>query len=115
MSELPESTTTSTPAATTPAVVEQKPYWLYRFAAWVGIVAGIVFIVATVFFAGARFSHHGGWHGHHHHHGHPAMMQWGPHRGGPGPMGPGPMGPQGPGPGEPPSSISPPPTPPPGR
>jgi len=46
--------------------VAVKPYWLYRFAAWVGIVAGIVFIVLSVFFAGFKVAHLGH-HGCHHH------------------------------------------------
>lgn len=87
MSELPETTTTSAPPE---APAEPKPYWLYRFAAWVGIVAGIVFIAATVFFSGAKLTHHGGWHGHHHHHHHHSMMHRGPHHHhGHGPMAPG--------------------------
>ena len=61
-----------------------KPYWLYRFAAWVGIVAGIVFIVLSVFFAGFKIAHLG----HHgcHHHGwhHHSMGQGGPHHHGQG-------------------------------
>ncbi len=56
-----------------------KPYWLYRFAAWVVIVAGIVFIVMSIFFAGFKIAHLG----HHkcHHHGsrhHHSMTQDGP-------------------------------------
>ncbi len=94
----------------------EKPYWLYRFAAWVVIVAGIVFIVTTIFFAGFKIAHfghhgchhHGGWHGQH------SMGQGGP--GGPG----GPQGPRhhgegaalhggfgGPGPSHIPESVSP--------
>jgi hypothetical protein len=68
-------------------------------AAWVGIVAGVIFIVAVVFFSGFFLgAHSGGGHvgwGHGHRH-HGSMM----HRGGP-PMFP--MGPRGdfdrPGPG----------------
>lgn len=89
---------------------ESGPYWLYRFAAWVGIIAGIVFIAATVFFAGAKLTHRGGWCGHHHHH--HSMMHGGPDHRGPGPMGP---GSQLPGPGEVPPSANPAPPPPPGR
>jgi hypothetical protein len=81
--------------------VPVKPYWLYRFAAWVVIVAGILFIVTTVFFAGfkiANLGHHGchhGWHhsmgqGMHHHHEQGAGFHGGPGGfhgglGGPGP------------------------------
>ena len=72
---------------------------LTAVAAWVGIVAGVVFIVAVVFFSGFFLgAHSGGGHvgwGHGHRH-HGSMM----HRGGP-PMFP--MGPRGdfdrPGPG----------------
>jgi hypothetical protein len=100
-------------------------------AAWVGIVAGVVFIVAVVFFSGfvlgARSG--GGHHGWGHHGGggeFGMMFQQGPgpmfHRhwnpgGGVGPDGPGgPFGPGGPGgagpggpggPGQPPSSSAP--------
>jgi hypothetical protein len=68
---------------------------LYRALAWVGIAAGSVFIVATVFFSGYVLGQHNGGGFHH-----------GPHRGMlkpfPGPDG-GPMGPGGPmmGPGGP--------------
>lgn len=93
-----------------------KPYWLYRFAAWVVIVAGIVFIVTTVFFAGfrvAHLGHHGCHHkwqhsmsqGMHHHHGQGARFH-----GGPGAVqGPGGFegGPAGPGPSQPPTSVAP--------
>ncbi len=84
MSETPDTPTTPTTVATEPATAAVKPYWLYRFAAWVGIVAGIVFIVLSIFFAGfrvAHFGHHGcrhhGWH-------HKPMMQEGPHEHGQG-------------------------------
>lgn len=115
MSETPE--TTATPPA---APGDPKPYWLYRLAAWVAIVAGVVFIVSSIFFAGVWASHGGprGHHCHHGHHGHHAMFHKGPHRG-PGPMefGPGPMefGPDRQGPGEPPPSVTQPPAPRPGR
>ena len=105
MSETPEIPTRPTTVATEPAIVPVKPYWLYRFAAWVVIVAGIVFIVTTVFFAGfkvAHFGHHGcHHHGHHHsmsqeaiphHHGQGAGFHGG--FGGPGPSHmPGSLGP----------------------
>lgn len=83
---------------------------LFQVAAWVAIVAGTLFIVATVFFAGffmGRHSGHGGYgHGGGHHgmqggFGGPRMMPpWGPGMGQMGPgMGPGmgQMGPEGPG------------------
>jgi hypothetical protein len=76
-------------------------------AAWVGIVAGVVFIVAVIFFSGFILGahsggHRGGWHhggGHHGfammHHGGPPMFQMGP--GGDRPRSPfGPGGPGGP-------------------
>ena len=57
---------------------------LYRAAAWVVIVAGILFVLAVVFFAGVKFSDHGQPYRHHHH----GMF---------GPDGPvGPAGPDGP-------------------
>jgi len=94
-------------AAAVAAGAEFRHRRLTAVAAWVGIVAGIVFIVAVIFFSGFILGRHagGGWHhGHHHwqgagmsHHGGPGMGRWrfpgGP--GGPGTMGPG--GPGGPG------------------
>ncbi|UMB69989.1 hypothetical protein [Mycobacterium paraterrae] len=97
MSETPDTPTTPTTVATEPATAVVKPYWLYRFAAWVVIVAGIVFTVTTIFFAGFKVAHlghhrchHHGW-GHHHsmnqdgpqHHGQGVGFQHG--FGGPGP------------------------------
>ena len=90
----------SAPAAPPPVYAEPpRRNRLTAVAAWVGIVAGVVFIVAVVFFSGFFLGAHsggghGGWgHGHRHH---GSMM----HRGGP-PMFP--MGPRGdfdrPGPG----------------
>ena len=97
----PESVTgpIETPATTAPVVVRDR---LNVVAAWVGIVAGSVFVVAVIFFSGFALGasvsgghHHGG-----HHHGQGQMERdgGGPRHGWPG--GPG----QGPG--------SPPPTPP---
>ncbi|MEB3034645.1 hypothetical protein [[Mycobacterium] nativiensis] len=111
MSETPQPA----PAPTAPpAPSEPKPYWVYRLAAWVAIVAGIVFIVSSIFLAGVYAS--GGMRGHHCHHGHHghhhgAMFHKGPHRG-PGPMM---QGPEGEGPGELPPSVTKPPAPAPGR
>ncbi|TDH47557.1 hypothetical protein E2F47_26330 [Mycobacterium eburneum] len=101
MSETPETPSTATPAAAT--TTQQKPYWLYRLAAWVAIVAGILFIVATIFFSGAALTHHRGCHGHHGHHGHHhSMVQPGHHhRQHPGP------GAGVPGPGQAPTSTAP--------
>lgn len=59
MSETPEPSTQPTsfaappPPPAPPARDRVKPPGLYVAAAWVVIVAGIVFILATVFFAGA--------------------------------------------------------------
>jgi hypothetical protein len=80
MSETPDTPTTPTTVATEPAAVAVKPYWLYRFAAWVGIVAGITFIVLSVFFTGFRVAHMGNHHCHHHGWKHHSMMN---HEGGP--------------------------------
>jgi hypothetical protein len=101
------------PAASPPAARHAR---LYQAAAWVVIVAGTVFVLAVVFFAGAEFTGHDP-QGRPHHHGvfapngpgdldgpppfvifpggpfPPGMGPWGP---GMGPWGPG-MGPGGPG------------------
>lgn len=56
------------PAGTpVPVAVEQKSNRLYKAAAWVMIVAGVVFIVAVVFFSGFALGRHsgGGFGGHH--------------------------------------------------
>ena len=77
-----------------------RPSRLFHALAWVGIVAGAVFIVAVVFFSGFLIGKHSG-PGYDHLRGHdgPHML----HRGGPPPMGPvgewpgpGRMGPGGP-------------------
>jgi hypothetical protein len=108
-----ETTSSSEPAtgpvatAPPPAPAERHRHSrLSAVAAWVGIVAGVVFIVAVIFFSGFILGahsggHRGGWHHGGGHHG-SAMM----HRGGPPmlfPMGPGgqferpvPFGPGGP-------------------
>jgi hypothetical protein len=63
---------------------------LYRALAWVGIAAGSLFIVATVFFSGYVLGQHGG--GGMHHGPHRMMLK--PFPGPDGPMRPGgPMGP----------------------
>ena len=94
-----------TTAPATPTVVEtrddDKPRRrgkLNSVAAWVGIAAGSVFIVAVVFFSGfvLGLSAGGGHHGGHHRDGGGQMH----HEGGPGhgwPGGPGGFGPGGPG------------------
>ena len=80
-------------------VVDRRPSRLNQVAAWVAIIAGIVFIVGSVFFTGFFLGRHsgGGWH---HWRGGPAMMPppppmmpgMGPGMGPRGGMGPG-MGP----------------------
>ena len=99
MSETSETPTVRTATATLPPpdapveVVHRTPR-VFQFAAWVAIVAGIVFIVSVIFFSGYALGKHSG-HGHHHGHMHHAMMGGHPHRfGGPGGPG-GPWGPPG--------------------
>ena len=73
--------TTTIPAA------DRGPHRLYRALAWVGIAAGSLFIVATVFFSGFVIGQHSGGGGGGHHGRHAMLI---PHP----PMGPGgPMGP----------------------
>jgi hypothetical protein len=113
---------TATATAPAPASTEAAPYrthWVFKFAAWVAIVAGIVFIVAVVFFSGFTLGRHAGHHGGFHHHKHHAMMMH-PHQfggpGGPGGPGGGPavqgggpasVAPSAPGPSQIPSSVAP--------
>ncbi len=122
MSETPETPPVRSSTATAPAAapVEAAPYHIprvFQFAAWVAIVAGIVFIVATIFFFGLMLGH-AGHHGHHHHHAawmHPHRMggpggQGGPGAGGPAGVpggGPASVTPGAPGPGQIPSSVAP--------
>jgi hypothetical protein len=73
---------------------------VFQVAAWVAIVAGIVFIVATIFFSGYSLGKHSGGGHHHGHHHHAAMMHPRFHQGGPG-------GPNGIQPGATPSSVAP--------
>ncbi len=85
MSETSDTPTVRTSTATAPApATAQAPYKtpkVFLAAAWVAIVAGIVFIVSVIFFTGMALGHHGG---HHHHHKHHAAWVH-PHRmGGPG-------------------------------
>jgi hypothetical protein len=117
MSETTENPTTPTATLNPPPpaaheVPARGPGRLYQVVAWVGIVAGVVFIVAVVFFSGFFLGRHSGpalgHFGSHHgrgvyffHHGGqphmgPPMMgpRWGP-PGGP-QFGPSPGGPQGP-------------------
>jgi hypothetical protein len=119
MTETPENPTHPTSVAPTePAhapLVRERPSRLAVVALWVAIVAGIVFIVAVIFFSGFAMGRHaGGGGGHHHwngqqhgahgfafHHPHPmgSWGAWGPGPGGfPGGPGGGPGGfPGGPG------------------
>src|SRR5262249_42872394 len=101
-----------------PPPAEVAPYRtprVFQFAAWVAIVAGIVFIVSVIFFTGYSLGRHSGHGGFHRGHKHPAMMwhrhpQGGP-QGGPGATPPGgapSVAPGGPGgPSQIPSSVAP--------
>ena len=114
MTETPErfdepetgSVATLPPPPPPPAYTEppraHRPNWLYQAAAWVAIVAGVVFIVGAVFFTGFALGRHsgydGGWR---HHRGDDSQFE---RRGGPPmvpmmPMMPGPMMPGQGGPG----------------
>ena len=88
------------PVTTEPAATH--PNRLFQVAAGVAIVAGTLFIVATVFFAGFFIGRHSGhhWHGEWHHRGGGGHSEFrmmapgmGPGQMGPGQMGPGQMGP----------------------
>jgi hypothetical protein len=101
--------------ATTPVPPPHKsrPPRVYQAAAWVAIVAGVVFIVGAVFFTGFALGRHsGGGHGWQHR-GHsemgPRMEPMMPGMRPGGPMGPEDMGPMGPGmrPENPPQSAPP--------
>jgi hypothetical protein len=103
-----------------PPVARERPSRLNQALAWVGIVAGVVFIVAVVFFSGFVIGKHSGGHGQWGHHmrgvhvfhrgGPPPMMGPGMWMGPGGPGGPtapgGPMGPGPQGPGAPPSPTT---------
>lgn len=90
-----------------PVVAAAKPNRLYQAAAWVAIVAGTLFIVSTIFFAGFMLGKNGGGHGPFRHGGAdhgmmmdrsgPPMGPWMHRDGGPGPGNFGPGGPGGPG------------------
>jgi hypothetical protein len=88
----PVATSPEPAAAPPPAYVEPRRHnRLTVVAAWVGIVAGVVFIVAVIFFSGFVLGAHsgGGHRGGHHRDGEVAIF----HKGGPPPMFP--MGPRG--------------------
>ena len=98
MSETSETPTVRHSTATAPAAAEAVAAYraprVFQIAAWVAIVAGIVFILAVIFFTGFILGHRGGHHGHHHKHHHAMVHHRGP--GGPGNFG-GPGAPGGPG------------------
>jgi hypothetical protein len=97
MTETVEHPTTPTTTVDPPARTRTESNGLYRVLAWVGIVAGVVFIVAVVFFSGFFLGKHsGGGFGHGGPHLGGGMHFF--HRGGPpgGPMGRMPGGPGGP-------------------
>ena len=78
------------PASASREAAPSRTPRVFAFAAWVAIVAGIVFIVAVIFFTGFTLGRHAGHHGGFHHKHHAMMMH--PHRfGGPGGFG-GPAG-----------------------
>jgi len=71
MTETPESSleTTATPVGVPPPghdPRQHRPARVYQVLAWVGIIAGVVFIVAVIFFSGVFFGRasggHHGWH-----------------------------------------------------
>ncbi len=97
MSETAESATDTVVVTTSQS---GPPSRLTQVAAWVGIVAGIVFIVALIFFSGfcaGTYSGGGYWHGGYRHYqpqqGPSCTMGPGPMMGSGGMMGPGMMGP----------------------
>ncbi|MBU8807883.1 hypothetical protein [Mycolicibacterium goodii] len=96
--ETPRETPGETAVSPTPAPVAVAPRQHSRVvqaAAWVGIVAGVVFIVAVVFGTGFVLGKNSGPGHHHRGHDRPEIMMF--HRGGPPPMMPGQFGPGGPG------------------
>lgn len=96
MTDASESSTDTTAVTT----MSERPTRLTQVAAWVGIIAGIVFIVAVIFFSGfcaGAYSTGGYWHGayrqYHSQPGPSCTMNPGPMGSGPGMMGPGMMSP----------------------
>ncbi len=65
MAETPDSTTQTIIAPVTTADDERRNARLYRALAWVGIVAGILFIVVVVFCSGFFAARAGGGYGWH--------------------------------------------------
>jgi hypothetical protein len=109
MTESAPATDTIDPTDTTEQVIHRNTR-LYQVLAWVGIVAGILFIVAVVFFSGFLAARAAGGYGWHRGYQSGQMRPDGPMGGGcpmmqmeggtgPGGMGPGGMGPGGMGPG----------------
>jgi len=95
MTETLEHEPTITPAPPPPPH-KHRPNRVYQAAAWVAIVAGVVFIVGAIFFTGFALGRHsGGGHGGHHR-GYGEMSEMGPRVA---PLMPGmrPGGPMGPG------------------
>lgn len=102
MTESTESATASPPQPVAEAPVGPVPQYrpsgrpnrLYQSAAWVAIVAGIVFIVGAIFFTGVALGRHaghgGGWDRHRHQ---GCAMMPGPPMGHPEGRGPGMRGP----------------------
>src|SRR5260370_41241655 len=88
MSESFETPTARTSTATAPApppATERKTPKVFKAAAWVAIVAGIVFIVSALFFTGyalGKHGRHGGHHPPHPPHHAPVTAPPGPPRGG---------------------------------
>ena len=68
MTETPEPRTEPTTVTAAPPRKDERrgPHWLFKLAAWVVIIAGIVFVFAVVFWTGLVIGAHGG--GHHWHH-----------------------------------------------
>lgn len=92
MSEIPEHSASTVPVTPDEAAPLHRTSRLNQAAAWVGIVAGVVFIVAVIFGTGFMLGKHSGGHGgferHHEmgmsHRGRPPMGPMGPFQGGPG-------------------------------